>query len=235
MSVAEQLHQTELFKEVDTADLEALVTRMKHEAHPAGQVLFHEGDPGETMYIILSGWIRIYMRDQDGEEITLTHYGKNEIFGELSPIDQRPRSASAAASEPLEVLSLGREDFLNFLDERPQIGLAMIRSLSQRLRNTTAYLEATRPAQFEKPAAPHGEEFRRGAEGTIAGILDQVLEPEPDEHIDVPQPVEIPVKTDQPPEPPKPGGMGIFDRIAHVAKTGKPDESADNEEDSKPE
>jgi hypothetical protein len=107
----------------------------------------------------------------------------------------------------------------------------MMRSLSQRLRNTTAYLESARPARFEKPAVPHGEEFRRGAEGTMAEILDQVLEPEPDEHIDVPQPVEVPVKTEPPQEPAKPAGMGIFDRIASAARTEESEKTPDSDED----
>jgi CRP-like cAMP-binding protein len=249
MSIAEQIQHAMLFREVEPADLEALVERMKPETYPLNHVLFQAGDPGDTMYIILSGRIRIYMLDKDGEEITLTYYGKNEIFGELSPIDLQPRSASASATEPLEVLSLKREDFLIFLNERPQIGLAMMRSLSQRLRNTTAYLEAARPSRFVKPVAPTGEEFRRAADATLSEILERAAAHERDEHIEVPKAADMPhptepsikkapeppvesAKTNPPTEPTKPTGMGIFDRIAAAAKD---DETKDpTKEDNNP-
>ncbi|MBZ0307271.1 MAG: cyclic nucleotide-binding domain-containing protein [Anaerolineae bacterium] len=140
------------------------------------------------------------MHDTQGNEITLTHYGANEVFGELSPIDSKPRSASAAAAEALEVLALSREDFLRFLDERPQIGIAMMRSLSQRLRNTTTYLEEFKPAVFETAPVEKGEDLRRGASDLVANIIDSKL----DEEEETPP-------SDTPPPPPT---MGIFDRIA---------------------
>jgi CRP-like cAMP-binding protein len=202
--IAEQLQKTDLFREVELTDLQALVERMQEEHYDSGAVLFRAGDTGDTMYIIQSGNIRIYMNDETGKEIALTQYGKNEIFGELSPIDQRPRSASAAANDALDVLVLHREDFLAFLDERPQIGLAMMRSLSQRLRYTTTYLEEFKPSEFETPAAQHGEELRRPAQQQVADIIDEVNRPTR-EDIDPPEPEEA---------APKPGSMGIFDRIA---------------------
>lgn len=201
--IAEQLQKTDLFREVELADLQALIERMQQEHYERGAVLFHAGDTGDTMYIIQSGSIRIYMNDESGKEIGLTQYGKNEIFGELSPIDQRPRSASAVASDELDVLVLKREDFLAFLDERPQIGLAMMRSLSQRLRFTTTYLEEFKPQEFAAPPAHHGEELRRPAQQPIADIIDEVNRPTRDD-IEPPPPEE---------SVPKPGSMGIFDRI----------------------
>ena len=202
--IAEQLQKTDLFREVELADLQALIERMQQEHYEVGAVLFRAGDAGDAMYIIQSGSIRIYMNDETGKEIGLTQYGKNEIFGELSPIDQRPRSASAVASDALDVLVLKREDFLAFLDERPQIGLAMMRSLSQRLRFTTTYLEEFKPQEFEAPPAHHGEELRRPAQQPIADIIDEVNRPTR-EDIPPPAPEEA---------APKPGSMGIFDRIA---------------------
>ncbi len=186
MNIAQRLHEVDLFKEVHLEDLEALSERMKPEHFDRGQVLFSANDIGDTMYFIQKGRIRIYMQDEDGEELTLTHYGVNEIFGELSPIDGLPRSASAAAVEDLEVLALHREDFLDFLDERPQIGLAMMRSLSERLRNTTTYLEEYRPTRFEAPVADQGEMLRRGARGMAGDILDELREAKTRDKIVVP-------------------------------------------------
>jgi len=232
-AIADQLGKTDLFKEVDPLDLEALVSHMKEQNFPEGAVLFKAGDAGDAMYIIQAGRIRIFMHDAAHNEITLTHYGQNEIFGELSPIDERPRSASAAAAEPLGVLVLNRDDFLTFLNERPQIGLAMMRSLAQRLRNTTTYLEEFKPTQFEPAPSSMGEEFRPAAQDLVAGIIDRINEPNRDEHVDVPAYVETPSKipTSPPEEPAASAGMGIFDRIVTPLEAK---EQKQKSEDEKP-
>lgn len=221
--IMEQLQKSDLFKEVAPADLEALVERMKVQSFPEGAVLFKAGDVGDAMYIIRSGRIRIFMHDAAQNEITLTHYGQNEIFGELSPIDQRPRSASAAAAEPLEVLVLSREDFLSFLNERPQIGLAMMRSLAQRLRNTTTYLEEFKHAQFEPAAASKGEEFRPAAQELVASIIDRINEPDEAEDAAPTPSAETPA-AEQPA-----GGMGIFDRIVAPLEEKEQQKAADSD------
>jgi CRP-like cAMP-binding protein len=214
--IAEQLKKTDLFKEVELTLLQALVERMQQEHYDSGAVLFREGDVGDAMYIIQSGSIRIFMNDEAGNEIPLTRYGQNEIFGELSPIDELPRSASAAASDDLEVLVLHRQDFLDFLNERPQIGLAMMRSLSRRLRYTTTYLEEFKPAEFETSPVKHGDELRQPAQKLVADIIDTVNRPD-----------------DAPPHqetPERPGSMGIFDRITTGDEAEKSaDESAEDD------
>ena len=198
MSLADQLQETKLFQDVDLTDLEDLITRMEAKTFPRGSVLFNLGDEGDAMYIIRSGRIRIYMYDRD-EEITLRYYGKNDIFGELSLLDRQPRSASAAAAEELDVLRLDRENFIAFLFERPSIGLAMMRSLSQRLRFTTDYLEQYKPKRFERETVDRRQQFRRGAEGQqIADILDRVSEESEDEEpIEAMSPIEVPYKAGQ--------------------------------------
>ncbi len=203
MGIADQLQQTALFREVELVDLEALVSRMEQLSFPQGSIIFSQGDTGDSMYIIRRGRIRIYMQDQD-QEITLTHYGENEIFGELSPLDLRPRSASASAAEDLDVLVLDRLHFLEFLEERPLIGMAMIRSLSQRLRNTTTYLEEYKPRQGSliPDPTPSDEISRKAAQPLIATLIDEVTSPDTGEVADVGL------------QPPPPQNMGLFDRIA---------------------
>jgi CRP-like cAMP-binding protein len=141
MNLAQQLQGSPLFKGVSEADREALLQVMRRESYPEGTVLFHKDDVGDTMYLIVQGRIRIFMTDAEGRDITLRYYGPLNMFGEFSPIDQKPRSASAAAAEPLEVLALHRDDFLAFLKERPLVGLEMMRTLVDRLRYTTDYLQ----------------------------------------------------------------------------------------------
>ena len=137
----EQLKHSELFKDVDPVDLQALVRMMERKRFAAGTILFGRDEEGDTMYEIVSGSIRIYTHDAAGNELTLIVRKAGEVVGEMTLIDRRRRSASAIAHEPLEVLELNRDNFLKFLRERPAVGLQMMRTLSGRIRYTTQYLQ----------------------------------------------------------------------------------------------
>jgi len=139
--IAQQLKKTNLFADVALEDLQALSKVMEPLTFSPGVVVFNLGDRGDAMYIIQSGRIRIFIFDNEGQELTLMHYGENEVFGEFSLLDDKPRSASAAAAEMLTVFMLRRDDFLNFLSNRPLVSIAMMRSLAQRARYTTSYVE----------------------------------------------------------------------------------------------
>ncbi len=140
MELIEQLQKTHVLKGVDKPELELLLSKMQRRSYPTGTVIFERGDPGIEMFIILSGLIRIFTYDEYHNPLTLRHYGPGEIFGELSPLDQQPRSASAAAAEPTDVMVLSRDQLLAFVYERPGVGLSMMRSLASRVRYTTDYL-----------------------------------------------------------------------------------------------
>jgi CRP-like cAMP-binding protein len=139
MDIVDQLEGSKLFKGVERADREALIARMSRQSYPKGAVLFEKGDVGDSMYIILSGRVRVYTRDAQNDEITIRYL--SEMFGEFAMLDQKPRSAAVAAADDLEVLVLHRSDFNAFLRERPLVGLSMMRSLVERVRYTTTYLQ----------------------------------------------------------------------------------------------
>jgi len=141
MNIAEQLEGSDLFKGVSLVDREALVKVMRQQPYPAGAVLFEKDAAGDSLYVILSGRIRVYTHDSQGNEFTIRYYGPSDIVGEFAILDQKPRSASAAAVEPSEVLILHRDDFLKFLQERPVVGLSMMKHLVDRVRYTTIYLQ----------------------------------------------------------------------------------------------
>lgn len=141
IDLAEQLKHSSLFKDLSSEHLQTLAQKVQIETYIRGEILFHMGDSGDKMYFIKSGRVRIFMMQADGQEMTFRHYAANDIFGEFSLIDQQPRSASAQAVEPLVVLSLGREAFIDFLREHVEVSLAMMQSLAQRARYTTRYLE----------------------------------------------------------------------------------------------
>jgi len=106
-----------------------------------GQVLFRRGESGDAFYIIDSGHIRIFTLDEEGSELTLNTLGAGEAFGELALVDDRPRSASAAALGPTTLRCLRREDFLARVHTSPALTDTVIRLLSQRTRHMTDYIE----------------------------------------------------------------------------------------------
>jgi CRP-like cAMP-binding protein len=113
---------------------------MKPESFAAGQTVFHKGDPGDKLYLITSGKLRIYSQDPRGNEITLTYYEQPRVFGDIALMDEQPRSASAIAIESLEVLALTRNELVDFLPDHPAIGQVMLRNLVDRVRYITVYL-----------------------------------------------------------------------------------------------
>lgn len=139
MDIAERLQTIKLFKSVEAADRQALASVMQRQSFAKDQVVFARGDPGDSMYIILSGSVRVETEDAVGNVIVLRRL--TEAFGEFSVLDQRPRSATVIADEDLEVLVLSRNDLINFVRQRPIVGLSMMRDLVERVRYTTLYLQ----------------------------------------------------------------------------------------------
>jgi len=141
MTIAEEMKLFSLFRNVDIHDLEALSALMERKTLETGYQLFQKDDPGDAMFLIRSGHVRIFMRDDQGTEITFRLYGAGNLVGEFALVDEKPRSASAMVSETAEVLILRRETFLTYLREHPMLGVEMMRSLAERVRYTTQYLE----------------------------------------------------------------------------------------------
>jgi CRP-like cAMP-binding protein len=141
MQIETLLARNPLFKGVESDQLRALVGLMQRQTYKAGVVLFEKGDPGETLFVIVAGRARIFMRDAQDNEIDFRIYESGDIFGEFSLLDEQPRSAAVAALEDLDVFVLQRVDFLHFIESRPIVGLMMMRSLAERIRYTTLYLE----------------------------------------------------------------------------------------------
>ncbi|MBX3066706.1 MAG: cyclic nucleotide-binding domain-containing protein [Anaerolineae bacterium] len=138
--LAETLKQSFIFKSVSVDDLKTMIRMMKAQTFSAGTILFHKGDAGDTMYVLLKGKLRIFTTDNVGNELTLTNYEPIRVFGDFSMLDQRPRSASATALENIDVLALTRDDFMRLLPECPDLGMAMIRNLTERVRHITNYM-----------------------------------------------------------------------------------------------
>ncbi len=118
-------------------DLRALASQGHIHSYRAGAVIFSEGDPGDSLHIVVEGGIRITVLSGGGVEATVALLGPGEFVGHLALLDGRPRSASAvAAAQPTRTLVVTREDFLGWLAERPRAAFALLETLSLLLRST---------------------------------------------------------------------------------------------------
>ena len=131
------LKQTPLFAGIADAELAVLARDFVPKRFPQGQTILHQGDAGQTLYLIQSGSVRIYVMDETGQETSVTLSGPGDIFGELALIDDLPRSASAVAMLDTVVLTLGREMFREHLRRSPQLALNFLKALSIRVRHST--------------------------------------------------------------------------------------------------
>jgi CRP-like cAMP-binding protein len=105
-----------------------------------GQVLFREGDPGDRLYVIAEGKIKLGRTSGDGRENLLAILGPGEMFGELSLFDPGPRNATATAVADSHLIGLGNEDLTTWLTGRPDVARHLLRALARRLRRTNDYL-----------------------------------------------------------------------------------------------
>jgi CRP/FNR family cyclic AMP-dependent transcriptional regulator len=103
---------------------------------PAGTPLFQRGDPGDAMFLLETGRVRISVKDADGHDATLAEMGAGEFFGEMAMVDGQSRSADATVVEDSRLAVLSGADFRSFVRTRPDIALEMLMTLTHRLRRT---------------------------------------------------------------------------------------------------
>ena len=120
------------FPEDQLRMLTTMVTRAQRAA--LAPPIMAGGDPTDSLYIVLSGRLKVMMSDADGKEVILSILGPGEFFGEMGLIDDEPRSASVVTIEPCELLSIAKRDFKKCLPENFEMAMAVMRGLVQRLR-----------------------------------------------------------------------------------------------------
>lgn len=136
----EELQKFALFRSVSRQALEDLIKVLQERHYPAGHVIFRRGDPGDSMYLVRSGRIAIFLSGDNGSDIVFRHYGAGQVVGEFALLDDKERSASARVADPCDAWVLSKSDFLHLVNERPIFGVELMRGLSERVRYTTDYL-----------------------------------------------------------------------------------------------
>ncbi len=117
-------------------DLRWLAKRVQRRKFGRSDIVFVKDDPGESMFIVEDGAVRIYVPGTQGADLTLAVMQPGEFFGDLSLLDGRPRSASAEAARNTTLLTLEREDLTELVLSRPQAALAILTVIAARLRET---------------------------------------------------------------------------------------------------
>jgi CRP-like cAMP-binding protein len=134
------LESMPLFRDLDPQDVDSLVAGVRTRRYRRGEVIFHQGDPGDALHIVLSGRVKISSPSDTGVEAILTTLRPGEWFGALALLDGAPRSASATAVGATETLILPRDRFRQLV-EVPSIRDRVFAALAQELRRLTSHVE----------------------------------------------------------------------------------------------
>jgi CRP/FNR family cyclic AMP-dependent transcriptional regulator len=123
-----------LFASFPEDQLRMLTTMVTRRSASRSTTIMAGGDATDSLYIVLSGRLKVMMSDSDGKEVILSILGPGEFFGEMGLIDDEPRSASVVTIEPCELLSISKRDFKKCLSDNAEMSMAVMRGLVRRLR-----------------------------------------------------------------------------------------------------
>lgn len=135
MTIKKLLKQIPLFTDLADDEIEILCQVSKSRYYPKNTIIFHEDEPGDTLHVIITGRVKIVLWWEDGRELTLSTLKEGEFFGEMSLLDEAPRSANVLALENTETISIQRKDFIIQVEKHPLLLLKIVKELCRRLRN----------------------------------------------------------------------------------------------------
>jgi CRP/FNR family transcriptional regulator/CRP/FNR family cyclic AMP-dependent transcriptional regulator len=174
-AAAELLKQVPLFNGLSPDHLRQLSEACRMRKLRADEALFYEGEPGETLFLVVSGQVKIQRVTPSGKLVVLAVRGPGEHVGEMALLDGEPRSADAVTVEPCVLLLLARDRFQSCMAEHPQIALNLLASLTRRLREAANQTEGFREldvlgrvaAALLELADSHGEASAAGVRITL--------------------------------------------------------------------
>jgi CRP-like cAMP-binding protein len=132
--IADFLGTVPLFRELDRTALKSFAEITREHRYGKGTMIVSEGDPGEALYIVRAGEVKVVLAAEDGREVILGVLGVGAHFGELALIDGRARSAHVIATQTSSLLILRRADFRRQVEAQPAVAWALLTELSRRLR-----------------------------------------------------------------------------------------------------
>ncbi|UCD23024.1 MAG: Crp/Fnr family transcriptional regulator [Gemmatimonadota bacterium] len=135
MTLDETLLNVPLFAELSEEQIQRITVITRKKKYPKNSVIVFENDPGDSLYVVDSGQVKVVLTGEDGREVILSVLSEGDFFGEMALIDDMPRSANVIAMEESRLIVIYRDDFHRVLEDQPRIALGLLRAMSRRLRS----------------------------------------------------------------------------------------------------
>jgi sigma-B regulation protein RsbU (phosphoserine phosphatase) len=132
-----------IFPDLDPTAVALIQAHLAEETFPANQVIFEDGAPGDCLYIIKSGWLRVSKTLDNGQEHTLAELGPGEMFGEMALLEHKPRSARVSTRTPVHLWVISHQTFDMLITHHPLVAVQLLKTVSTRLRARSHELEQT--------------------------------------------------------------------------------------------
>lgn len=168
----ELLARVPLFQGFAARELDALVPASRAVAVAARKEVFHKGDAGSQLYVVIDGRLKALTTSPGGDEVVFNVMGPGEVFGEMALLSELARSATVRAIERCELLVLDRRDFLAFLKRNPDVAVRMLTVLVERLVRISEFVEDVQflnlPVRLAKKFVLFAERYGRpGKNGAV--------------------------------------------------------------------
>lgn len=137
------LQKNFLFRGLPDSALERIAALATRRSYPKGAVIFSQGQPGDALFGVITGQVRISASGAAGQEVFLNIMEPGDTFGEIAVMDGLPRTAGAVALEDTSLIVIKRADFLRLLEREPRLAIQLLKLLCERLRWTSALVEET--------------------------------------------------------------------------------------------
>lgn len=141
MDPRELLESVSIFSSLSAREIDALIEITTTRRLGPKEVLFRKGDPGNQLYGVLSGRLKVLATGRAGRELVFGVMGPGDVIGEIAMMDSEPRSASVVALETSELLTLHRRELIPFLEQHPKVAIHLAGVLAGRVRRLSAYAE----------------------------------------------------------------------------------------------
>lgn len=136
------LRNVPIFAELDDKELRRVAKVGIRQKFKKGNIIVLEQEAGASLFVIISGKVKICRMDEDGREVILSIFGPGEFFGEMSLLDGQARSATVIAISKAEVFQIHRRDFLELLHSYPQVAISLLGELTMRLRKADTQIKS---------------------------------------------------------------------------------------------
>ena len=135
------LQQNFLFRDLPEPIINRIAELARRRKNARDEVIFHQGDIGDSLFGVIAGQVRISVSDENGKEVFLNIMEANDAFGEIALIDGEPRTATATAMTEVDLISIDRDRFLALMQDEPSLAIHLLHIFCERLRWTSGLVE----------------------------------------------------------------------------------------------